>query len=817
MGAALRRIACWGTLLILVITAACTGKPADPPRPATRSTGPAATSFPAAPADQTDVPVGDQIDQSLSELAADGSTVVAVGQDTSANVTRPLLLRSADGGRSWRRAAIDTAGRTPGPDESVGQVTHGRKGFVALGVGGDGEFIIWHSADGRSWQRAPVDKSILRGADSIGDLVATRTGYMMVGDTRGRHGSTLGSLLTWTSPDGITWTRHVIASRVLSGVVGVPSATGLTIGDDEMIITGDVENTADTEQPNRILILRSTDNGSHWTKINTPADLAGGYRAYSQDLIFADGRYLLLALGDGADSDGSSWDSVLLSGGPDGTRWRRVASPTATGSSADDYGQVLLPMPTTDGTGHGWLVAGSIGKSPSDGLLAVGSAASTLRRLRSDALTGTRSQELTDGLVADGAAILLGSDGRTGSDDPMILRVEGDLVSRVDLGDLGGTAVPDVDAVIKTAGGYRAVGTLNRTPLLWTGRDGLSWRPQVLPARGHGGVISARATDVAADTDGTAIAVGTLTRNRGSWLGVWSIDAAGRPQQLNAPEFVSPVADDYGYLEARTITHGAGGWVIGAVHSANGRNDIWLLHSSDGEHWTRAKGTVRARLDEDSERDHRTPWATFHGPANGDIVVSRVVPVGRGFVAVGATFDGATAVPVSWRSDDGLTWTEREALPLPAGVSDVGVEAAAGSPTSVVAAGQTSGRVPDDEQARVSWRLDLDRAPASDRTARWRVGKKAAERSSILSILPIKGGFLGTGKATVHGAADARWWRSRDGLSWSQVPLPRRRTSGAGEQRIEKVLPAADGLLLWGWDVPPAGGGDYTVRVPMPQ
>lgn len=815
-------------LMIMFTLPSCTGGPAGPPahpgrapQPTirtTRTTGPAATSFPAPAADAVDVPVGDQVDQRLTTVAAGGLTVVAVGRDGSANRSRPLFVRSVDGGRSWLRAAVDPATEDPaGADESAWQVAHGPGGFIAIGDNGD-QLLSWHSADGGSWRRSPIAKTAVRNGDVIDDLVGTDHGFTMVGHAAGRHGRLLGSLLTWTSPDGHHWQRHQLPTSVLAGEVGIPSAVRLVVGPDEMIMAGDLQNSADGRQPNRILILRSTDDGSTWTKINTPPDLAGDFRAYARDLIRVDGRYLLLADGDGADR-GNSWDSVILSGGAHGTAWHPIAAPQALGSTADDYGEVLLPVPAPGGTGrqHTWLVAGSIGKTPSDGLIAVGDDLDHLRRLHADALVGARSQSVSDGVLSDGAAILVGSDGRTGSDDPMILRVDGTTVSRVEPRDLGGKPVPEVAAMIAAGNGFRAVGELNGTPLLWNSSDGLRWRPSVLPARGQDGVIEARADAVAAGPDGTAIAIGTLTRNRGRRLGVWSIDRDGRPRRLTSAAFVSPVPDDYGYLDATAITHGAGGWVITANHVGNGRCDIWLLHSDDGRHWTKGRGTVRGRRSSDEVRDHRTVWSSFRAPPNGQILTSGVVAVGRGFVVTGTSYDGVTARPVAWRSDDGVTWSRPEQLPLPPGVSDVAVANAIGSDGRVIATGWTNGKVADDRLARLSWRLDLHGPPASDTAAHWRVGPAAPGASSVESVLPIPGGFLGVGRAIIDGADDARWWRSRDGLTWTPLRLPPDRTSGPGEQRIAKVLPDGDGLLLWGWDVPPTGGGDYTVRVGMPR
>lgn len=128
-------------------------------------------------------------DGTVSDVAVDDGTIVAVGFDTA-------------GGRIWRDP---TTRRRPVDGDFAGTAIQGvaatGDGFVALGQGvGDLRPLAWTSTDGRTWERHDLDADGFPPTDEINDLTATETGLVAAG-------SSPDGGVVWTSTDGVTWTR----------------------------------------------------------------------------------------------------------------------------------------------------------------------------------------------------------------------------------------------------------------------------------------------------------------------------------------------------------------------------------------------------------------------------------------------------------------------------------------------------------------------------------------------------------------------------------------------------------------------------------
>ena len=92
----------------------------------------------------------------VQQVAISGSRVVALGQQTTADGTRPLAERSADGGRTWQPVPF----AAPGPGVAFTALTVGLGGFTAAAqfdsAAGGLDAAVWTSADGGTWTRSPV-------------------------------------------------------------------------------------------------------------------------------------------------------------------------------------------------------------------------------------------------------------------------------------------------------------------------------------------------------------------------------------------------------------------------------------------------------------------------------------------------------------------------------------------------------------------------------------------------------------------------------------------------------------------------------------
>jgi hypothetical protein len=86
----------------------------------------------------------------LNHVAAMGNLVVATG-DIGANGHRyPLAVTSADGGLHWRGTSLGGSGRYAGPHGTVTAVTADGSGFLAAGLVGQ-RAVTWTSPDGITW------------------------------------------------------------------------------------------------------------------------------------------------------------------------------------------------------------------------------------------------------------------------------------------------------------------------------------------------------------------------------------------------------------------------------------------------------------------------------------------------------------------------------------------------------------------------------------------------------------------------------------------------------------------------------------------
>ncbi|MBA9003201.1 hypothetical protein [Thermomonospora cellulosilytica] len=88
---------------------------------------------------------------SFTQIAVKGTTLVATGIATGERGTTPFGYVSADGGKSWRETRLP-AGK--GPEHGITAMTATSQGFVVAGWTGpygDGDLMVWRSADGRNW------------------------------------------------------------------------------------------------------------------------------------------------------------------------------------------------------------------------------------------------------------------------------------------------------------------------------------------------------------------------------------------------------------------------------------------------------------------------------------------------------------------------------------------------------------------------------------------------------------------------------------------------------------------------------------------
>lgn len=755
------------------------------------------------------VAVGDQTGQALFDVAARGDSVVAVGQESAANVLRPLILVSGDAGHTWRRADVTAADDVElTVREWPGEVVATDEGFLAVGDDASGTPVRWTSTDGSDWVRDDLGPQF-RQDDWVNGLKVVDGTIVAVGGNSKPVGDASDGALVWLSEDGESWER-IDATRQLLGVGnrapgGETALRDVVAAGGEWAMAGTITDARlSSIQPDRVRVWRSRDRGRTWISDPLPIDFAGDYRASAVTLVAEGRRVHLMANGDGLSEQrygSSSWDVVVMTDA--GSGWMKQ-SPDGLSSRAHDYGTFLLR------TSGGWVAGIGQSDAPHDARLLTGSTLDGLRDVSRPSLSGPRQQAVNAAVEARGDVVVVGASGATGSIEPRIWRLAGNRVRDVELPEeaTGGQPSLDVDVLVAAGEDFVALGEGSGSPIAWQGRDFASWRATGLPGRARS-VTSVAVTDAVSLADGSIVAVGSGSSGDGTDALVWKRDPAGswRPR----PRVKAHRSDEgFGRLRPSALAGRDDRLVMVADAGVNGQTEGLPLISLDGgDSWSLGRGSNRAprRYGDDPRR---TPWEDFRSPLNGSVNMAGIVAARDAWVAVGSRRTArASDRPAAWWSKEGRTW-RRLGMPLPEG-------AYASSASHVVEYAEelvAVGSYVTEPGADAGWATWVSR----DAGRTWRVGQIVAKEKAFVSEVLVADGVLVALGAVGSGRdLDAAAWISRDGRSWESIDLGIDRTGGPGNQLFRAGLVDGDRLRIVGMDVPPQGGGFYSASVPFPR
>jgi hypothetical protein len=289
--------------------------------------------------------------QGISRIVASGRTIVTTGTQVSDGVASQQFFASADGGATWRLAAL----RAPGGGQpplgfAATRLAAGPRGWLATGPD-----AIWTSRDGLSWTLAATHGiTPQQPGDQAFVLTGTSTGFLAAGQAQGRDGRTQAVL--WTSADGVTWQRMTAVQAGLGdGVLSISYAA--SSGQDTVIAGTLGDGAAGT--------WLSTDGGQVWTPVTVPAGHGAGTGITG---LAADGSGLI------AVRPGTAGDAVA-SFSPNGRTWHYSATLGAAGGftpqvvKGSAYGFAVTGTDadgnyvayTAAGDGASWLPTGSLG------------------------------------------------------------------------------------------------------------------------------------------------------------------------------------------------------------------------------------------------------------------------------------------------------------------------------------------------------------------------------------------------------------------------------------------------------------------------
>jgi len=262
------------------------------------------------------VPVG-----KIRDLVVGGPGLVAVGEAFTGEswAPRPAIWASADG-RHWARIPhdLDVFGAAEGG--SIGSVTTGPDGLIALGGEFYGQGItVWRSIDGLEWTRLPPND-----LGAVDDLTVLNGTYVAVG---AEHEGNASVAAAWLSSDGLDWSRATV--RMDYGTGTFQEMRGVNVWNGSLLAVG-----FDADFGWGIPAVWMSEDGSEWVRVRDD-----GLRSsvpdptHSQMWAVSTGEDALIAVGWYSDDDS---DSAAVWRSSDGLSWRRDEADVFSGRYAQN-------------------------------------------------------------------------------------------------------------------------------------------------------------------------------------------------------------------------------------------------------------------------------------------------------------------------------------------------------------------------------------------------------------------------------------------------------------------------------------------------
>ncbi|MBW8485300.1 hypothetical protein [Actinomadura parmotrematis] len=703
--------------------------------------------------------------QELSDAAASGTTVVAVGSEIDPAAFRGVFLVSADGGRTFQAASVKSAdGGEPGSGEVPRMVAGGdRHGWVAIGSRSGGGGAVWTSDDGRAWRRL---------ADSAGDvfgpstrvqrIIATDDGFLAIGAHSARGDFSDAEPAVWLSGDGQNWETR------FGRQVGLPAAKG-ALSLLEVAAAGGttlLESSVDLGKKGTFRrVWVSSDGGRRWAPAGVPAPKG------SRGLTIGGGRDGFIAVRDTSaggqaylSSDGKSWKTGGRLRASGFRQTQRLLAGDGGYTALVTRGRDTLVMRSADG--RSWQDAGSLVNASG-------------RLLMGTAVTAQTTVAVGHDARSDDTDALLSVWDRAGTAVP----VDPTKIAGAFHRDLGVSAVAAVGAKAVAVGGS------NGDAAAWTSADGTTWTRGRIDGAERPAIQ--RLQSVAGGPAGW-VAVGDGGEQPRHPLVVTSADGLSWRSADKAGVFAQR-----GRMALATYGAAANksGYVVVGEDGLSGA--VWF--SSDLRSWQRGRGVARDDLTA-AGRSNRWLRAAAGGPF--------------GFVAAGGYQDlrapaGQGARPAVWTSEDGRQWRLRP-LRLPAGIALGSLGQVAARDKVIVALGiavGSAGLTPlgfRSADGGRTWKEVRVPAPADARDL------------SLNALTATPRGFVATGTTDRQGASDVVRWTSADGSAW-QVDVPGGKgLSGAGDQQVSGLTALGDRLLGVGRDAARAEDVPLLWSVPLP-
>ncbi|WP_344057032.1 hypothetical protein [Sphaerisporangium rubeum] len=684
--------------------------------------------------------------QVLSAVTSVGSTVVAVGSDTTSPVPRPLFLVSEDGG------GTELLGRVAGPAgyqqaRAAGRVAGGAglwlaAGTEAPGAAGPAARGLWTSTDGGTWTAVdPARLAPFWSGDRITDLARTGSGFVAVGSTALPDGY---GPVAWVSPDGQSWSR--VESRDIGTTDKVRAIRAVAARGDAVVALADPGKGDSTS-----VILRSPDGGRTW--LRTAAALPGVRPEPGALAATGKGFVLVPTLQKSSSGEvkvycselGDAWRQcgVIDGLGREATGVRGLATSKAGVAAVAESGWERYAVYTST-DGRKWTESTDLGQIPG-----------TLRGLA-----------VTD----KGTLVAAGDQRADGLDNLAVLMTaaKGRAAAPVPLAEVDGLTrqARDTAALVAAGETFVAVGSVKGDAGIWTSSTGENWRPAGSPALGGAGRQSLN--DVAHGPHGW-LAVGSATADSAFIRPMLAVSGNGRDWRA-APQSPALGASGRYAVVPRVVAAGPKGYVLAGDDSGPGGVVAALWFTADLKRFSRA--------------------APRSLPAGGaDVRIEDVAATGGGYIAVGGSGSAGRTSGVVWVSQDGLNWTARKRV-VPDGARSASLRRVVVRDGDVIAVGAAT----DDKGGERPFA-----AVSGDDGESWEYSWLPADDTAVvLDMTSAPSGLVAVGSYGAPATQDATVWTSRDGLDWQRHALTGDGMTGDGAQWLGAIAVIGDRVVAVG-------------------
>ncbi|RBQ18488.1 hypothetical protein DP939_18450 [Spongiactinospora rosea] len=526
----------------------------------------------------------------VKAVVARGDDVVALA-DAPSGGTSSVVLRSADGGRTWQRAGSALSGVTPRP----GALAAVGDGFVAVPtrhVDDDGDVRVHCSADGASWERCGSIGGLPRDSTGVTGLAASAAGVAAVAQAGWDR------YAVYTSKDGRSWAK----GTDLGEVPGTLRA--LSISDaGTLVVGGDRRTPADVGNQ---LVLMTAAKGQAAQPVAL-GDIAGLTRVARETSGMAAAKGVFVTVGAAA-GDAAIWTSG------DGRAWTRAGPPEILGGAQR---QALSDVAYGR---KGWIAVGRAmsDASSTEPLVVTSADGGSWRRVpMTEGLTPAQGHYFTaphavaasSATSGKGAGYVLAGEDRGPAGVTPVLWFSSDLRGYTRSAKLpaGGAGVRIHD-VAATAEGYVAVGgagvARHESGVVWVSSDGLNWTALKRLTPPEASSAGLRHVVVAG---GRIVAVGEARVN-------------GSPRVFAAVSADNGSSWEYGWLpadQAAAVTDLAetdGGIVAVGSHGPSAESDSAAWTSQNGLTWQ------RQTLTQEGLGGSGAQWLTAVAVSGGDVV-----------------------------------------------------------------------------------------------------------------------------------------------------------------------------------------------------